>query len=195
MVPAMTDLIEIRAQRRGAARLHLTILSTYLEPSEVDRLALVLAGRDTLTKRSGLDLRLRGYGLGILIDAAAHARIGDSQQEAVHEFVRDFVQAQFADPEGDEDADDFNPDHFDVPDDSETPESVFVIERFIEACVLGPIHDPGTTHARAALAAQGPAWSSVDDGDRPHFSLDLTLADDGLAELFDGASWSTAYSL
>lgn len=191
----MTDLIELRARRNGAARLHLTILASYLEPSEVDRLQLVLAGTDTLTKRIGLDLRLRGYGLGALIDAAARAQIGDSEQDVVHEFLHDFVQASFADPEGDEDVEDFDPDGFDVPDDGETPTSVFVIDRFIEACTVAAVHDPGTDHARAALAAQGPSWSSVVDDDRPHFSLELTLVDDTLAQLFDGAGWSTAYSL
>jgi len=191
----MTDLIEVRA-RRTASRLELTVLDHSLDLSQLDRLEAVLANQDRQTRRLGQDTRLRGYALGLLVDCAARNQLYDTKSAQSHAFITEFVRVEVADPNGDHTDEEFDPDAFAIPDDGETaPESPFVLDHFIRRCEVRDRHDPGPAQTLAAFEAAGRRWRAVPDALRRHFTLELELVSEPLAELFDGETWWTAYTL
>ncbi len=191
----MTDMIEVRA-RRTPHSLDLTVFDNNVDYSEFDALSGVLDGRDARTQRLGLDKRLRGYALGLLVDCAARNQLGEAKSRPAHTFITDFVRQEHADPDGDEPLENFDPECFSIPDDGETtPESPYVLDSFLSACTLAERHDPGLERVSSAYAAAGRRWQALADGDRRRFTLRLEGLSATIAELFDGARWWTAYTL
>ena len=191
----MTAMIEVLSTRTSGAKLQLTICARYFDPSEVEVLESVLDKTDRRTKKFGKERRLRGYALGALVDAVVTNQLGASDAAEATSFVREYVRSTFDDPDGDYVGESFDEENFDWPDDVESPESSFVIDRFIKACGIQTVHRMDSAEARAAAEAVQWKWSELAIDRRPHFVLALELAAESHALLFDGQTWSSAYSL